>query len=117
MQKKKERQAEAEHKGQREVAVEARAANVQAANAQRAVDQRTALKPQLLTGQTLETETGPDDYKLFLAKWERYRDSCLKPHNHDASGKHYSYATAVPRTSRLSSEATALETSPQSLRW
>ena len=86
IQKRKERQAEAEHKHQIDKAAEARAANIQAANAQRTRDQRAAPKPQPLTRPTLETETRPNDYNLFLAKWERYRVGCLKPRNHDASG-------------------------------
>ena len=34
----------------------------------------------------LGTKTTQEDYDLFLAKWERYRDGCLKRHNHDALG-------------------------------
>ena len=53
--------------------------------ATRSMDQQTTPKPQPLIRPTIETKTTPDDYELFLANWERYRDSCLKPHNHHAS--------------------------------
>ena len=61
--------------GQRDAAAEERAT--------RAVDQQTSQEPQTTTRVTLDTENTPDNYKLFLAKYERNRDSCQKPHNHN----------------------------------
>ena len=56
-----ERQKEAEHNCQRDVAAEERATM--------AMDQQTSLKLRPLTRPTLDTKTTPDDYKLFLAKY------------------------------------------------
>ena len=50
------------------------------------MDQRTAPKPQLLTILTLYTETTPNNYEIFQAKWYRYRNNSQKPHNHNAAG-------------------------------
>ena len=52
----------------------------------RAGDHRAASKPQPLTRPTLEAKTTPDDYDLFLAKWERYREGCLRLNHHNTSG-------------------------------
>ena len=49
------------------------------------MDQWNAPKLQPLTRLTVDTKTKPNDYKLILAKWDRYRDGCLKPHNHNAA--------------------------------
>ena len=49
------------------------------------MDLQTAPKAQPLTRPTLDTETTPNDYDFFVAKWERYRDGCLKPLNPSAS--------------------------------
>ena len=74
-----------EHKHQRAEAAEARAANVEVANEQRAVVQRTNQKQQPIARPALDTDTTTNNYNLFLAKWERYRDGCLKPHDHNES--------------------------------
>ena len=51
---------------------------------QKADDPQSLPKPQPLTRPILETETTLDDYDLFLAKWDRYRDGCFRPNHHDA---------------------------------
>ena len=82
IQKRQERQNEAEHQCQREQAAGARV-SLRKNYEQKAIEQCTAPKPQLLERPTLDTETTPDNYDLLMAKCERYRDGCLKPHNQD----------------------------------
>ena len=46
-------------------------------------DDQTKLQP--LTRRTLITETTPNNNELFLAKWERFWDRCLKQQNQSAA--------------------------------
>ena len=76
---------------------------------QRAVDQQTAQQLQPLTRPTLETMTTPADYNMFLAKWERYRDGCLKRHIHDASGIALQLWDCCPKEAKKSAKRSMAE--------